>query len=235
MGHAASATLPTMRRALLIVGKAPVPGRTKTRLVPPLSPEEAAALYRGFLLDCVDLGLELGWEQVSVIHPGGAGQPLAALLPSGVTLVQQSGHGLGDALSSAFERHFGEGFQRVVLIGSDNPTLPVEPIRAACAALDEDDLSIGPTVDGGYYLIGMRAAHLGVFSQIEWSTPRVFGQTLARAIALGLRVHTVQEWYDVDEPPDLQRLRTDLLRLLPGVAPNTRAALDRLSLTTLSH
>jgi rSAM/selenodomain-associated transferase 1 len=221
-----------MRRALLIVGKAPVPGRTKTRLVPPLSPDEAAELYRGFLLDCVSLGLELGWERVSVIHPAGSGDVLAALLPTRALLVEQAGHGLGDALSSAFARHVGEGFQRVVLIGSDNPTLP---IRTACAALDEHDLSIGPTVDGGYYLIGMRAAHLGVFSQIEWSTPRVYAQTLAQAHVLGLRVRAVQEWYDVDEPPDLARLRDDLLSLPRDVAPNTRAALDRLSLAAMRH
>jgi len=228
---AASATLPTMRRALLIVGKAPVPGRTKTRLVPPLSAEEAAELYRGFLLDSVSLGLDLGWERVSVVHPAGSGQVLVDLLPPGVTLVEQSGHGLGDALSSAFDRHLAEGFRRVVLIGSDNPTLPLEPIRQACAALDDHDLSIGPTVDGGYYLIGMRAAHLGVFSKIDWSTPRVYAQTLAQAQLLGLRAHTVREWYDVDDPPDLERLRVDLLSLPPGIAPNTRAALDRLSRT----
>jgi rSAM/selenodomain-associated transferase 1 len=218
-----------MRRALLIVGKAPVPGRTKTRLVPPLSSEEAAELYRGFLLDSVSLGLDLGWERVSVVHPAGARQILADVLPSRVTLVEQSGHGLGDALSSAFERHLAAGFDRVVLIGSDNPTLPREPIRAACAALDEHDLSIGPTLDGGYYLIGMRAPHLGVFENVEWSTPRVYAQTVARAMQLGLRVHAVPAWYDVDEPQDLEQLRHDLLSLPPDVAPNTRAALDGLT------
>jgi uncharacterized protein len=218
-----------MRRALLIVGKVPEPGRTKTRLVPPLTAEEAADLYRGFLLDCIDLGLDLGWEQVSVIHPIGGRQPLADLLPPEVTLVEQSGNGLGDALSSAFERHLAEGFQRVVLISSDNPTLPLERIQAGCAALGNHDVSIGPTTDGGYYLIGMRSAHLGVFQNIEWSTPRVYAQTLGRARGLGLRVHAVRKWYDVDEPPDLVRLGRDLGALAPGVARHTRAVFDRLS------
>ena len=235
MRRQAGATLPGMRRALLIVGKAPVPGQTKTRLVPPLSPEEAADLYRGFLLDCVSLGLDLGWERVSVVHPAWSGQLLAELLPPRVTLVEQSGHGLGDALSSAFEGHLADGFDRVVLIGSDNPTLSRRPIREACDALNDHDLSIGPTVDGGWYLIGMRAAHLGVFENIEWSTPRVYAQTMAGALGLGLRVHAVHEWYDVDEPPDLERLRGDLLSLPSGVAPNTRVALDRLSMTAVSH
>src|SRR5258708_26775291 len=133
-----------MRRALLIVAKAPVPGRTKTRLVPPLSAENAAQLYRGFLLDGVTTGLELGWECVSIIHPAGQRELLADLLPSRVRLVEQSGTGLGDALASAFERHLAQGFSRVVLISSDNPTLPIEPIHEACAALDDHDLSIGP-------------------------------------------------------------------------------------------
>src|SRR5260221_5300928 len=127
MRHPAGATLPTMQRALLIVGKAPVPGRTKTRLVPPLSPEEAAELYRGFLLDCVSLGLELGWERVSVIHPAGSGDVLAALLPPQVLLVEQAGHGLGDALSSALAHQLPEGFQRVGLIGSEHPHVPLSP------------------------------------------------------------------------------------------------------------
>ena len=235
MRRVASATLPTMRRALLIVGKAPEPGQTKTRLVPPLTPDEATELYRGFLLDCVGLGLDLGWERVSVVHPAGSGQVLAELLPPRVTLVEQSGHGLRDALSSAFDRHFAEGFDRVVLIGSDNPTLPLEPICSACRTLDDHDLSIGPTIDGGWYLIGMRAAQLGVFENIDWSTPRVFAQTLARAHQLGLRVRAVQEWYDVDEPPDLERLQRDLCGLASTVAPHTRAALERLSLTPVSR
>jgi rSAM/selenodomain-associated transferase 1 len=226
----AGVTLPQMRQALLIVGKAPEPGRTKTRLVPPLSPDEAAELYRGFLRDCVGLGVQLGWERVTVVHPTGCGQSLAELLPPEVALFEQPGQGLGDALSSAFDRHLAEGFLRVVLIGSDNPTLPLEPIREACNALDDHDLSIGPTPDGGYYLIGMRAAHLGVFEAIDWSTPRVYAQTVAQALRLGLHVRAVQEWYDVDEPPDLERLRRDLLGCPPCVAPHTRAVLDRLRL-----
>src|ERR1700687_2102729 len=102
-----------MRRALLIVGKAPLPGRTKTRLVPPLSPDEAADLYRAFLLDSVSGGLDLGWERVSAVPPAGARQPLADLLPPRVTLVEQAGHGLGAALASAFDRHLAEGFEEV--------------------------------------------------------------------------------------------------------------------------
>jgi rSAM/selenodomain-associated transferase 1 len=222
-------TLPAMRRALIIVGKPPVPGRTKTRLVPPLSAEDAAALYRGFLLDSVALGLELGWEQVTVVHPRAGGQALAALLPAQVRLLEQPGQGLSDALPHAFATHLAESFGQVVLIGSDNPTLPRDFIEQASEALADHDLCIGPSTDGGYYLIGLREAHLGVFDAIEWSTSRVYSQTLAQADRLGLRVCSLPEWYDVDEPADLERLRRELAAAAESVAPHTRAALEHVT------
>jgi rSAM/selenodomain-associated transferase 1 len=222
------ATLPAMRRALLIVGKPPEPGLTKTRLVPPLTPDDAARLYHGFLLDSVQLGLALGWERISIVHPRGGRQALAELLPPAVCLIEQRGQGLRDALSSAFADHLAEGFVRVVLIGSDNPTLPVCTIEEACDALDNHDMCIGPSADGGYYLIGMRAPQPGLFEGIDWSTSRVFAQTQANAQRLRLRVHSLQEWYDVDEPADLERLERELVALPETVAPYTRAALVQL-------
>ena len=218
-----------MRRALVIVGKAPHAGVTKTRLAPLLSAAGAADLYRGFLLDAVCLGLELGWERVSVIHPRGSRQALQELLPADVCLLEQRGQGLGDALSYAFEQHLAEQFERVVLIGSDNPTLPRGPIEQASDCLDDHDLAIGPTIDGGYYLIAMRAPHPAVFDGIAWSTPQAYAQTLAQAGRLNLRVHALEEWYDVDEPRDLERLQADIATGPAHIAPNTRAALARLA------
>src|SRR5437879_2224411 len=119
----ARATLAGVRRALIVVGKPPVAGRTKTRLVPPLTAEQAAALYRGFLLDAISLGLSLEWERVTLIHPGDRGEVLQKLVPANVHLLAQRGEGLGAALAFAFEHHFAEGFNSAVLLGSDNPTL----------------------------------------------------------------------------------------------------------------
>jgi rSAM/selenodomain-associated transferase 1 len=222
----------TMRSALIVVGKAPEAGLTKTRLVPPLTPLEAAELYRAFLLDAVDLGLKVDCERLSVVHPRGAAPALKKLLPPPVHLVEQPTSGLGDALAFAFERHFESGFERVVLIGSDNPSLPAEPVEQAFAALDSHDLSIGPSADGGYYLIGLRQAHLDVFQGIAWSTPQVYAQTLSRARRLNLRVHAGREWYDVDTPADLERLRLDLRSASEAVARHTRAAMRRLAEAT---
>jgi rSAM/selenodomain-associated transferase 1 len=214
-----------MRRALIVVGKAPVPGRTKTRLLPSLTADAAAAVYRGFLLDTLQLAHSLGWERISLVHPRGDAPLLRGLAP-GVQLLEQPRDGLGQALRYAFECHFGDGCDTVTLIGSDNPTLPVELVQDAHDALARGhDLAIGPSHDGGYYLIGMRQPHLGVFDRIDWSTSRVYAQTMERAATLGLRVHTVQQWYDVDEPEDLDRLQRELEGAPPDLAPHTRAAL----------
>ena len=99
-----------------MVGKAPVAGMTKTRLVPPLTAVQAAALSRGFLLDAISLGLSLEWERVTLIHPGGSREALRELVPANVQLVEQQGEGLGAALAFAFEHHFAEGFNSAVLL-----------------------------------------------------------------------------------------------------------------------
>lgn len=217
-----------MRRALLIVAKAPEPGRTKTRLVPPLTPEQAASLYQSFLLDTLCLAGELAWERTSLVAPAGATAALSRLLPAGMTVLEQRGVGLGDALPHAFATHFAQSFNRVVLIGSDSPTLPAAFIDAASQALDRADLSIGPTLDGGYYLIGMRALHLGVFRDISWSTSSVFAETLERAHALRLNVCTLPTWYDVDDAAHLVRLQQELRSAPAEVARHTRALLPSL-------
>jgi rSAM/selenodomain-associated transferase 1 len=218
------------RRALVIVGKAPKAGRTKTRLSPPLSPTEAAELYRGFLQDTAAMAVRLGWERVTLIHPAesGASGALGSLLPQSITLQSQTGVGLGAALADAFRTHLAEGFRRVVLVGSDNPTLPAEIVVRAAEALSKCDLAIGPSADGGYYLIGMSRPHLGVFERITWSTSVVLGETLERARELGLSVEVLPEWYDVDTADDLAHLQADLARLPPRVAPATRSVLAAL-------
>jgi len=221
-------SMPPPRRALVIVSKAPRPGHAKTRLVPPLTPVEAADLARAFLLDTLAVGLSLGWECVSVVHPAADGALLRAVVPSQARLCAQRGKGLGNALSTAFEQHFAEGFQRVVLIDSDSPTLPRRLLHEASEQLAGHDVSIGPSADGGYYLLGLRAPRPELFEGIVWSTPTVYAETLQRA--RGLRVQALPEWYDVDSAADLARLDADLREQLPGVAAHTRAVMERLRL-----
>jgi rSAM/selenodomain-associated transferase 1 len=220
-----------------VVGKAPTPGATKTRLSPPLSLAQAADLYGGFLQDTVRMGLELGWERVTLVYPPGPGAEATLVgllspdgngLPGCLRLRAQPGRGLGAALAGAFGCHLADGFERVVLIGSDNPTLPPELVEAAARGLDDHDLVIGPSADGGYYLIGMDRPHLGVFERITWSTEVVYRETLERAREQGLRVCAAPEWYDVDTVAELERLRAELGRLPETAAPATRAVLATL-------
>jgi uncharacterized protein len=222
---------------LVVVGKLPEPGRTKTRLVPPLSEGEAAELARAFLQDTCATGRALGWEQVSLVYPARPG-PLPEYLASlGTSPRPQRGQGLGDALACAFADHLAEGFEQVVLIGSDTPDLPAGLLHQASRRLSEPgtDLVIGPSLDGGYYLLGMRQPHLGVFEAIAWSTDQVYAQTLERARGLGLRVTSLQSWADVDTPDDLVRLERDLRRAPPSVAPSTRQVLNQLRSTSLAE
>jgi uncharacterized protein len=218
------------RRVVVVVGKAPEPGRTKTRLSPPLSLQEAADLYRAFLLDTTAVALALEWERVTLVHPDDQhmARQLAELVPTGARLQPQAGTGLGAALCGAFESHVQAGFDRVVLIGSDTPTLPATYLRDACAALERYDVVLGPSQDGGYYLLGSRGFHPALFENITWSTSLVCAQTLARAAAAGLSVWCMPTWYDVDTPRDLTRLRHHLRHLSPDVAPLTRRQLATL-------
>jgi rSAM/selenodomain-associated transferase 1 len=220
----------THRRAVIIVGKLPQPGRTKTRLSPPLSLEQAAALYKAFLLDTTAIALSLHWERVTLVHPDEPGvcHALGTLVPPAVTLEPQRGAGLGAALAGAFESHIQAGFDHVVLIGSDTPTLPASFLDDAYAALDRCEVVLGPSRDGGYYLLAMRRLHPTLFEDISWSTELVRDQTLERAEASGLRVQLLPPWYDVDTPQDLADLRRDLLRLPTSIAPHTRGHLSTL-------
>ena len=216
-----------IRRRLVIVAKAPRPGHSKTRLVPPLAADEGAALSRAFLLDTVTLGLSLNWESVWVVHPAGDGPLLEAMLPRGVRCVQQTGNGLGAALRGVCDTCFADGCQRVVLIDSDSPTLPSAVLHAAEQQLATHNVAIGPSADGGYYLLALRQPQPALFDGIAWSTPAVYQQTLARAAELGLSVADIDEWYDVDTPADLARLEADLRSQPPHVAVHTRSAVER--------
>jgi rSAM/selenodomain-associated transferase 1 len=206
---------------LIVVAKKPVPGRTKTRLCPPLSPDAAADLYRCLLLDTLGLMQRLESADHSLAYtPTSARDYFARLLPNGFRLLAQQGADLGERLSYALGQHFELGYQRVVIMNSDGPTLPLACLQDAFAGLDRADVTLGPGHDGGYYLIGMKRPYPELFQRIAWSTEQVVPQTLAVCRRLGLTVNQLAEWYDVDVEADLDRLRRDLRRE-PERAPCT--------------
>lgn len=216
-----------MATAVAIMAKAPLPGVCKTRLARQVGVERATALYRGFLLDTVDLARRVPKVAVSAVCPDAEhAAHLRAILPSDVAIVPQEGEGLLAGLAWAFDWHLKRGFERVVLIDGDSPTLPSERVIDAIRLLAERDLVLGPCDDGGYYLIGARALHPELFFGVSYRSETICAEKATRAQALGLSVGFVDPWYDVDTGGDFERLLLDL-RSNHAPAPHTRAYLHQ--------
>jgi rSAM/selenodomain-associated transferase 1 len=204
--------------ALAVMIKAPRAGASKTRLVPPLTHEEAAALSVCFLRDtAANIAAACGEssgaaEGVAVYTPVGAEAAFDELLPPSFSLLAQRGDGFGERLFNAADDLLGVGYDSLCLIDSDSPTLP---LRALVAAVEElakpgDRVVVGAADDGGYYLIGLKRAHRRLFERIEWSTARVAAQTIERAEEMSLPVALLPAWYDVDDAATLSRLCEEL-------------------------
>jgi len=209
------------RCALALMAKVPFAGAVKTRLTPPLSPEEAAALSTCFLRDMTTNVLDMngdGTEGVMLYTPADAEAFLHSLLPDGCKLVAQRGETLGERLINAAAELLSNGFESVCLINSDSPTLPVEVLRTATSLLaqDGDRVVLGPSEDGGYYLIGLKHPHHELFERIAWSTAEVLSHTIERAAEINLPVEFLPTWYDVDDAATLRLLCEELLLLSDG-------------------
>jgi uncharacterized protein len=212
--------------AIYVVAKAPCPGQSKTRLCPPLTPEGAARLAGAFLLDVLDVVAAAGLAPRIICRDAAEQAALQALVGGGVAVHVQEGHGLGDALESAFRRGLADGFPVVGVLGADVPTLPPAVLRDACrAVVDGPDVALGRSDDGGYYLLAARAVHPTLFRNMTWSTAEVAAETLRRCRAAGLRPRLLPPWYDVDDGAALVALQADLDTAPAGIAPRTRATL----------
>ena len=222
--------------ALAIMTKAPRAGQVKTRLVPPLTPEEAAELNTVFLRDLaasIMRACEMSpAKSIAVYTPPGSEAAYEKILPRDFALLPQRGTTFGERLIFAAEDLFALGFDSVCLINSDSPSVPPQDFAEAAIELAEpaDRVLLGPAHDGGYYLIGLKKLHSRLFEEIEWSTERVLQQTKQRAAEIGLRVHELALGVDVDDRATLERLREELLSVgSPEVAPHTRKFLAELT------
>lgn len=213
-------------QALIIFGKVPEPGAVKTRLSPPLSPREAARLYEAFLRDAFAHHYP-SVDRLLYLSPAARVMP-EGLVPEGVFIFEQQGKGLGQRMGRAFRASFEAGYGRIVIIGTDHPTLPPEYVEKAFEVLErQDSICIGPTEDGGFYLLGMNRYYPVLFEGMRYSHADVFRQTRYRAERTGAHLTVLPAWYDVDTPSDLQRLMRDLED--PSVeAPHTRDVLGGL-------
>jgi uncharacterized protein len=207
-------------RVLVIMAKAPRPGSVKTRLISKLSPESVTAFYGCLLDDTLALARSLGDVEVAIMCPDSDVNELAQLAGNEVNVVAQKGAGLAAGLTSVFA-HFAEDHaRRTIAFNSDSPHLPRSVLEDAFETLASHDLVVGPTDDGGYYLIGAQASHPTLFASDGMSTSSALERLLSRARGLQLSVGFVEPFYDIDVADDLTRL-ADELRLAPKRAPRT--------------
>jgi rSAM/selenodomain-associated transferase 1 len=202
--------------AIGIFCKTPAPGLSKTRLSPPLRPDECAAISACFIRDLTatiaEVARDGGATGYAVYTPAGTESTLRTLLPPGFRLLPQCEGDFGVRLMTA-TRELLQTHAGAIMVNADSPTLPTGFLVEAARALQRpgDRVVLGPAEDGGYFLIGLKRPHRRLFEDIAWSTDRVFGQTLDRAAELGLETVILPRWYDVDDPESLRRLLDEVL------------------------
>jgi rSAM/selenodomain-associated transferase 1 len=205
------------------MAKAPLAGYAKTRLIPVLGAAQAALLQQRMLLDTIDLVSTAlrGDGSIALVCPTAADrEALESIAPDGVGVVAHERVDLMSGLDYALAHHLAQGYQQVVLLDGDSPTLPAQYIQSAFDHLREDVVVLGPTLDGGYYLIGSCHPRPQLFDWHQLDSATVCQQTRARAEALGAIVHMLPTWYDVDTAEDLERLCAEVQQY-PSCAPRT--------------
>lgn len=218
--------------ALVVMAKAPVPGTVKTRLVPPLTYEQAAELYRALLLDQLrHLRTIDSVERYLAYAPADVEAMMREFGGADYRYMPQRGAELGERMKNVFDDLWQRGHKRIALVGSDLPALPTQIICQAFERIagDERRVVLGPSQDGGYYLVGMNQATPEIFENMIWSHDQVLAQTTARLNALNVSFTMLPIWYDLDSMEDLERLRISP-EMEPGeVMAKTRSYLAELS------
>jgi uncharacterized protein len=226
-----------LKEALVLMAKAPREGEVKTRLLGVLSQAEALELYINFLRDTFAL-MEEVWgdrETLSLVlcyFPESDLEAFECVEREGSMMLAQRGEDLGERLHNCFADLFEAGFDSVVVIGADSPTMPSDLLVEAFESLkNEDDVVVGPSEDNGYYLIGLKRLHEALFENIPWSTDGVLAATRDRAGKAALNLVLLPVWYDVDTPEELEKLKQELSRN-SGAAKHTRKFLKSLKPST---
>ena len=191
---------------LVVMAKAPVPGKVKTRLTPPFTPQEAVDLYKCFLQDRItEMGRLKGIDLAIAYTPTDARDTFVRISGNGFYLFDQKGEDLGQRLSNIFFNKLEQGYAAVSIIDSDTPDLPCATIEDSFHSLlaGGTEAVFGPCDDGGYYLVGMRRPHPELFRDIPWSTDAVLDITLKKAENLGIKTRLLPVWNDLDTFEDL--------------------------------
>jgi rSAM/selenodomain-associated transferase 1 len=218
------------RGSIVVFAKAPRPGFVKTRMSPPLTPDQAADLYRNLLDDVLAVTAEfsrgLGLDPVVAVHPPEACREMSGRVAPAFRVVAQRGRHLGERMAWAAREAGAAGARRILLRGSDSPVLDGDVVAAVLDRLEDHDLAICPDTDGGYSLIGLRRPSAGLFDH-AMSTQSVLEDTLANARRLGLRPHVLPPSFDLDAAEDFLCLAEARARGCANLCPRTLAFLDK--------
>lgn len=188
---------------LIVLAKTPVYGKVKTRLAAAIGASAALEIYRRLLKHTLDVAWKVSSDKVIFYSDEPASGEEIGL---GFAKATQCGGDLGERMKNAFANVFGQGYEKAVMIGTDCPAVGERTLAAAFEALHQHDVVIGPAYDGGYYLLGMKQVHHGLFDNIPWSTPAVFEETVTICRGNGLRYLLLPTLHDVDEKKDLPHL-----------------------------
>jgi hypothetical protein len=202
------------------MAKAPRPGAVKTRLAKSLPVQAVTELYKCLLNDTIELAQSLDRVEIAIMCPASDAEDLSLAVAKSVRVVPQTGSGLAAALDSVFTQFAATGRPAVIAFNSDSPHLPPSALQAAFDVLETCDLVVGPTHDGGYYLVGARASHPDLFTSDGMGTATALEALLENASNLQLSVHVIDPFYDIDVAADLSQLADELQRV-PGKAPRT--------------
>lgn len=224
-----------MTAEVVIFAKAPVAGKVKTRLAATIGPESAAACHQAFIADTVATVVGSGLTGL-IAHAGDIEHHgFDCARDAGFDFEEQPSGDLGHRMFTLLDSRL-KATERVIFIGTDSPTLPTEFIARAAQMLDEVDVVLGPSFDGGYYLIALKEAHQAPFDGISWSTEAVFSQTVERCLEAGLSYTVLPFWYDVDHAEDLRFLMRHLQhlgRIQPDAHRHTKELIDSLDFHAL--
>jgi len=219
---------------IVVMAKQPVVGKTKTRLCPPFTPEQAADCFEALMRDTIHLTSQLPNTQTAVaISPPESEAYFYAITPPNTLLLSVEGSDIGVCLAKSFEILFQRGFKKIIAFNADGPTLPIDYLVKTFEYLKKNDVVLGPGDDGGYYLIGLKKLNWGLFQGINWSTNQVFEQTKYKVKQAGLSLAETPRWYDVDTFSDFERLVNDLKDLPETALPFTRRYLSQTDLPGL--
>ena len=219
----------TVTELLAVFARTPVLGKVKTRLSPPLTAEQALALHRALVEDTLDHLSRIqrpGIERLLLMSET-LDDPSVLNVPGNWTTTVQASGDLGERLASLFYMGFRRGVTRLVVLGSDSPTVPSEVIHEAFDDLEHRKVVVGPAEDGGYYLLGCSEWIPELFQSIDWGTPAVLEQTMSVVRAKDLSVSQLIRWYDIDRSEDLEKLRQEIAfmkRSNPDLVPIRVAA-----------